>query len=263
MINTPPADLCQRFGHLWMVRMLSLLLLLMLCTAAKAQITSGTIANGLIYSASNGQITITGYNGSGGALTIPSTILGVTGTVTAIGDSAFKNSTNLTRVTIPNSVSSIGIGAFGVCTGLTHVIIPDGVTSIGIWAFANCTSLTNVTIPGSVTSIGNYAFFGCSSLTSIAVDSRNSVYSSVDGVVFNKNQTTLIMYPPGKGGRYAIPTGVTFIGDVAFIGITSLASVTIPNSVTSIGTYSFASMSLTSITIPNSEVEPKTRTGKC
>ena len=87
----------------------------------------------------------------------------------------------------------------------------------------------------------------------ITVDALNSVYSSVDGVLFNKSQTTLIQYPGGKAGSYTIPNSVTSIGDCAFDGCTSLTSVTIPNSVTSIGDCAFDyCTSLTSVTIPSS-----------
>ena len=85
------------------------------------------------------------------------------------------------------------------------------------------------------------------------MDALNSAYSSVDGVLFNKSQTTLIQYPGGKAGSYTIPNSVTSIGFAAFAGCTSLTSVTIPNSVTSIGGYAFSGCtSLTSVTIPNS-----------
>ncbi|HEX5223235.1 MAG TPA: leucine-rich repeat domain-containing protein [Verrucomicrobiae bacterium] len=196
--------------------------------------------------------------------------------VTNIGEAAFAGCTSLTNVTIPDSVTRIGVAAFSDCTSLTNVTIPNSVTSVEDYVFQNCTSLANVTIPNSVTFIGDYAFFDCTSLASVtignsvasigyeafysctsvtvfSVDAANSVYSSLDGVLFNKAQTTLIQFPGGRGGSYAIPNSVTFIGIYAFFDCASLTSVTIPNSVTFIGDYAFFDCtSLTSVTIPNS-----------
>ena len=174
--------------------------------------------------------------------------------VTGIGDEAFGNCDRLTSVTIPDSVTSIGSGAFGNCYSLTSVTIPDSVTSIGESAFGSCDSLTSVTIPDSVTSIGNGAFSGCDSLTAITVHEDNPFYADVDGVLFSKDGKTLVQYPAGKSGNtYAIPSGVTGIGDYAFSVCNSLTSVTIPDSVTSIGYAAFfGCQSLTSVTIPDS-----------
>ncbi|HXR04663.1 MAG TPA: leucine-rich repeat domain-containing protein, partial [Verrucomicrobiae bacterium] len=131
--------------------------------------------------------------------------------------------------------------------------IPNSVTNIGSGAFQACASLTAVYIPAGVTSVGNAAFIDCPSLTAITVDALNSCYSSVDGVLFDKNQTMLIAYPGGQAGSYTIPNGVTSIGYETFWNSTGLTSITIPNSVTSIGARAFdGCSSLTSITIPDS-----------
>ena len=128
------------------------------------------------------------------------------------------------------------------------------VTSIGWRAFRDCSSLTSITIPNSVTSIDDWAFNGCEKLTQINVDTANTVYSSENGVLFNKEKTELIRYPEGKADTsYSIPSSVTNIGDRAFEYCSSLTSITIPDSVTSIGYMAVSGCSgLTSITIPDS-----------
>ena len=174
--------------------------------------------------------------------------------VTEIGGSAFVGCASLKSITMPKSVTSIGDMAFYKCSSLTSITIPDSVTSIGSSAFSNCSKLRSITIPNSVTSIGAWAFNGCTGLTAINVAMKNQNYVSPDGVLYNKDKTTIICYPAGKkGNNYKIPDGVTEIGSIAFSGCSSLTSVTIPNSVTSIGSGAFnGCTSLTRVTIPNS-----------
>ena len=134
-------------------------------------------------------------------------------------------------------------------TNLIGVTIPASVTTIGQNAFKGCSALTSVTIPASVTSIGQSVFQDCFGLTSINVDTDNTSYSSVDGVLFNKLQTTLVEFPPGKSTSYTIPNSVTTIGTNAFINVNGLTSVTIGSSVTIIGTNAFESCNnLSSVT---------------
>jgi len=179
-------------------------------------------------------------------------------TITTIPENAFfgippYGCATLIGITIPNNVTSIGYMAFGECTNLVSVTIPNSVTSIGDIAFGDCTSLASITISNNVTNIGLYVFLGCTSLTAINVDVNNSVYTAVDGVLYNKNKTTLIQYPAGKTGAFTIPDSVTSIVDVAFSYSANLESVTIPNSVTSIGAGAFyGCANLTKVTIPNS-----------
>jgi len=163
-------------------------------------------------------------------------------TFTSIGNNAFNNCTSLAGVIIPNSVTSMEINAFYNCTSLADVIIPDSVTSIGERAFYGCTSLASVTIGKSFSLIGGeYTFYNCTSLTAINVDPYNTAYSSEDGILYNKDKTTLIKYPAGKTTiTFTIPDSVTSIGGYAFEGCSRLTSITIPNSVTSINGSAFS-----------------------
>ena len=187
-------------------------------------------STGLTYSIADGEATITGFEiptGFDGTIDIPDTIGGVS--VTKIGDSAFELFADLTSITIPNSVRSIGDYVFYRCSGLTGITIPSGVTSIG----------TEV-------------FFYCTSLTSITVDAANTVYKSMDGILYSKDGIEMICCPAGKSGSITIPSSVKSIGYSTFDFCKNLTSITIPSSVTSIGDYAFYWCSgLAGITIPS------------
>ena len=173
--------------------------------------------------------------------------------VTKIGDYAFTGCNKATSVWIPDSVISIGRFAFFGCKGLEKVKIPEGVTSIGDDAFYQCTGINTIEIPSSVESIGSMAFSNCTSLKDFIVDSDNATYSSIDGTLFNKDQTELICCPAGKKGLFSVPDGVVIIGTFAFNGCSGLTGVSIPDGVSNIGGYAFGDCSgLTSIAIPSS-----------
>ena len=216
----------------------------------------------------DGTLEITKYAGNSATCVIPSEIDGKK--VTEIGDSAFKGCTELTSITIPDGVTGIGNKAFSDCTSLETVTIPASVTYVRDSAFYGCTSLKSVTIPESVTYIGGYAFAecyslkyadipanvsgiglspfcNCRSLENINIDEANKWYTTVDGVLYDKDKTELINYPAGKkDSSYVIPEGIRTIREKAFYGCLNLCELTIPDSVTEIESGAFECSSLIS-----------------
>ena len=233
----------------WLPALAAFAAMVVLCAVCAGAETYGDLEYSVL---DDGTVEITDYNGSTKTVDIPEKINGKS--VTSIGNCAFRYCTSLKSITIPNSVMEIGSSAFSGCSSLTSITIPNSVTEIGVYAFKGCTSLTSITIPNSVTNIGDSTFWGCSSLTAIYVTVDNKNYTSVNGVLFNKDKTALICYPAGKTDKsYNITNSVTSIGDYAFNGCSSLTNVTIPNSVTEIGGSAFVGCaSLKSITMPNS-----------
>jgi hypothetical protein len=144
---------------------------------------------------------IIAYHGSGGVVTMPSTLDGFS--VREFTQAVFRGNTTISRVTIPNTITSIPNQAFQNCTGLTAATFPNTLTSIGSSAFQN-TAITTITVPNSVTSIGASAFSGNAQLSSATLG-----------------------------------TGITSIADYLFNGCTRLSSITIPARVTSVGDGSF------------------------
>ena len=166
----------------------------------------------------------------------------------------FENCTGLTAVALPDNLESLPHGVLSGCTGLTDITIPDNVSIIMQDAFSQCTGLTKLTIPEKVYSFSGGACNGCSSLTDIDVSDDNEKYCSLNGIVFTKDQSTIVSYPGGKKDtEYTIPDSVTSIGNFAFAYCSNLKSVIIPESVTSIANYGFfVCKALTEISIPDS-----------
>lgn len=207
--------------------------------------------------------------------------------VTSIGVRAFFKCETLRNITIPSSVTSIGDEAFSSCSGMRsinvdednpnytcmsgvlynndktsliicpgkktgHFVVPSSVISISDMAFS-CGALRKVTIPSSVESIGSMAFSNCDRLKRIEVDESNPNYSTLSGVLYNKQLTDLIAYPSGKAGYFIIPSTVTSIGNWAFSHCHKLKEIIIPSSLTFIGEWAFIHCSdLERIMIPSS-----------
>lgn len=143
-------------------------------------------------------------------------------------------------VTFGAEVATVGDEAFADCSSLRQIVFSDIMEELGSCAFDRCTSLQEITIPKNVDSIAAYTFAECKSLRQISVSSGNAEYTSVDGVLFNKDQTKLYCYPAGKTDTsYAIPGSVTSIYSGAFSSCASLTRVDISAKVTSIGFQSF------------------------
>ncbi|MBQ8408495.1 MAG: leucine-rich repeat domain-containing protein [Clostridia bacterium] len=160
--------------------------------------------------------------------------------VTVIHDSAFRFCGVLGSVTIGNSVERIGETAFYSCEKLSTIVIPESVSSIGRMAFAYCESLGKITIPANVTELGKRVFYETFNLTRIDVDPSNPVYCSIDGVLFDKNVTTLICYPTGReGSEYDIPDSVTRISEAAFYFAASLTDISMPKGLETIEQEAF------------------------
>ena len=196
------------------------------------------------------------------------------GSVTNIGSSAFAGS-GLTSFIASNTLVTIGGSAFQSCLSLTNVAIGRSVTNLGGSAFYDCHLLTAITvdalnpnycslggvlfdqaqttliqcpggvtggciIPATATNLVSTALTDNPGLSAINVDPLNPAYSSIDGVLLDKSQTTLLQYPQGKPGTYTVPGNVTDIDYNAFASSVGLTSVMVGDSVRNLGDQAFA-----------------------
>ena len=171
-----------------------------------------------------------------GEITIPDVVNGYT--VKKIGDYAFYECKNLTKVNLPSSVKSFGKNAFYDCINLEPFELPSDLTYISEGMFTGCKLFVNITLPSTVTSIGSYAFNGCTNLESINTENVKSIGSYA-------------FYGCSKLTSICIPVGTTSISQGAFEKCSSLSAINIPEGVTSIGINAFTGCrSLKEITIP-------------
>ena len=204
--------------------------------------------------------TITGYSGSDAVVKIPAQIGGYT--VKSIkgrssSKSIFANPEQITEIIIPEGITSIDNYAFTRCESITSVTIPESVTSIGSYAFYRCSALNSVELPNALEAIGLRAFYSCNALTEfsipasvtrigtpvisgsdlreISVDANNTAYCSVDGVLYNKDKTNLMLYPAAKeSAEYRIPDTVKTLDEAAIVSTYNLREMYIPASLTEV-----------------------------
>ena len=248
----------------------------------------------------DGGITINNYTGSSSNVAIPEsyTIDGVTYPVTSVGSETFRNNTDIQTVVLPDTITSIGENAFESCSNLTTINLPEGVKDIGNSAFSSCTKLSDIVLPDTLTTIGNGAFWNCQSisgtlnipasvtsigrgalvlqsLTEFTVDAGSEHFAAVDGILYSKDMTRLLVYPRAKSatnfvmlnsvetidagafrycqnmqGTLTLSSKLTTIGDGAFYGCSNLSGVlTIPASVTSLTSGPFSHNKFTEIVV--------------
>lgn len=159
--------------------------------------------------------------------------------VTEVAMSAFDDCDILEKVVLPEGIESIETGVFSNCDNLMSINIPNSVVEIDSYAFRNSDGLETVYIPKGVETLESSAFWECNSLYAINVDPDNPNYTSIDGVLYDKEVTQVITYPAGKQGPYNVPEGFEEVGNLQFQDCDGLTSVNIPASVTSIQPNAF------------------------
>lgn len=153
---------------------------------------------------------------------------GATYVETTIEKNAFYNCSSLVTVLLPKNTVSIGKMAFAGCTSLKNLDLPDSIKSIGDYAFDNCKSLKTINLPESLETWALDPYRGCSSLTSYNISENNQKFSTVDGVVYNKDKTKLFRYPAGKTARtYTLPSTVNTVDNDAFDICTYIAEINV------------------------------------
>ncbi len=216
-------------------------------TGATFTITVTAPSRDFTFDATTG--TIKKYNGNDAVVNIPSTISGWP--VTKIGEAAFQDNTTITSVTIPASVTEIGSNAFADCTNLTSVhyegdwsklTIQSGNPAVEDAANEQLFEF-EFTPDNTAVIVTNYKYKGTAADVTIPSRYKGKPVTMIDHAAFFNSVVTSV----------TIPDSVTSIGDNAFGFCSQLTNISIPNSVTYIGFSAFAHCtSLKSITLPSS-----------
>lgn len=224
------------------------LIICILLTTSFTSVAANTIREGSFeYRILNEEATLVKYYESGStSVTIPS-ITQQGYSVKTIGKDAFKES-SIEHIIISEGIEIIGEGAFYICGELKSVTLPPTITTIEAVAFFNCFLLNNVTLPKILKELDSTAFNGCTGLDKLTVHAENPHFSAQDGVLFNKDKTSLILCPNVKARTsYAVPSTVKKIEERAFYGCSYLKSVSFPAGLQEIADDAFKGCGLTTV----------------
>ncbi len=173
--------------------------------------------------------------------------------IETIANQAFYKCEALKKIDFSDGVKEIKEAAFSYCSALEEIHLSKVLTKIGKEAFYACSSLTEITLPKKLINIGEDAFGACKALKEIKVEAGNAAFTSIDGVLFNKEKTTLLTFPFANTANYQVPVGTTKIAPSAFSECNKLASIQFPNTLIEIGSEAFYKcLKLENITLPNS-----------
>ena len=172
--------------------------------------------------------------------------------VTNIQPSAFNNCKALETLTIPNSVISLGGSVFNSCSNLTSISLSDELEKIESSTFTFCNSLRTLYFGKKINKIEPNAFNYCPSLQRFSVDEANSVYSTNDGILFDKDCERVIRCPEGLyADELRLTNDVKEIGDYAFMRCTNIRTFVLPPSLETIGAHAFDACSVEMFDIPD------------
>lgn len=194
--------------------------------------------------------------------------------ITRIGEMALSSCTKLASIDIPSQVTVIGRGAFVMCSSVKNLVIPDNVVTIETGAFQRMDALQTISLGNGIETLENslflqstslkkvilgtnfknfdpMVFYTTASLAEIEVNSDNPLYATSEGILFNKDFTKLISYPPSHTGEtYTIPASVKTVGNFAFTNATRLQTMNIPSTVEDLSSAAFSGCSnLQSVTL--------------
>jgi len=208
--------------------------------------------------------------------------------ITEIGKEAFAGCSNIKAINIPNQVNVIDYDAFNGCSSTTSITLHDNLTKIYSRAFSGCSRVNSIELPNSLTFLGESAFSNCTNLSSVyipnslifeyyigvnkytndigsafasctgineyIISETNPYYSTIDGILFSKNKSTIIAYPLNKKNTsYTIPENVMRINKNCFYGSVNLSTIILPYTLTEVGESSMHCSNLKTIYIKSQE----------